>query len=120
MHVPVAQTVPPVQFFPPHCPYSGTVPPPAADVLALGALEAEDDFTVVTNVVPGAVEFVPDVAAAEVADADVAGAVTAGADEVDPDEGDAAPPSHPTRVEPTAISSYQKVLTSPPYDSQPK
>ena len=29
-------------------------------------------------------------------------------------------PEHPTRDELTAMSSYQKVLVSPPYDSQPK
>jgi hypothetical protein len=30
------------------------------------------------------------------------------------------PPEHPTRVELITISSYQNVLLSPPYDSQPK
>lgn len=30
------------------------------------------------------------------------------------------PPEHPTRVELMTISSYQNVLVSPPYDSQPK
>ena len=29
-------------------------------------------------------------------------------------------PEHPMRDDATAISSYQKVLVSPPYDSQPK
>ena len=112
-------------------------------MVALGALEAEVGAALVINVVPGAEEAAPEVAGTDVALPDVtgtdgtdvalpdvtgtdvvlpdvAGAVTAGADEVRLDEVDEPLPSHPTRLEPTSISSYQKVLTSPPYDSQPK
>lgn len=103
---------------PPHCPYNGTVPV-AAVVLVLAALVVVLVFTVlvvvldltlVVNVVPvvGFVDVVEDFV-------DVEAAV-----DVVPTTDVEADPPHPTRVELIAISSYQKVLTSPLYDSHPK
>jgi heme/copper-type cytochrome/quinol oxidase subunit 2 len=102
VQVPLAQTVPPVQFIPPHCPYSGTVPTTAV-VLVLTALVVVLIFVLVVVLIFTLVVIVEVVA-----------------EEAAPEEGDEPLIEHPIRLELTATSSYQKVLASPPYDSQPK
>lgn len=111
MHVlPEAQVAHPVQLVPPHCPYFAVgVQPEVAEVV--GFADDEDVVVVVLGVVIGVV-FV------------VLGGVMDVVDVVDMGGGgggwEVPVPLHPTRAEEMEISSYQNVLASPPYDSQPK
>jgi len=104
--LPVAQVAHPDQFWPPHCPY-----------FAVG-VQLEDEVVgfvdvVVVVVVGDEVVTLPCVVVVVVGGALV---------EVDGEDPVPVPEAalHPTRLEATAISSYQNVLASPPYDSQPK
>jgi len=75
-------------------------------VLGFAELVVVLGFALVARVVAGGVEE--------------AGFEEVGAEEAGTEEGDVPPAEHPTRVELIETSSYQKVLVSPPYDSQPK
>ena len=96
---PAVQVVQPVQPMPPHCPHFGAAQ-------ALGPAAEEVALVDVAMVVGGGAAVVLDFTGM----VEVALAVELGADPVDPPA--AAP--HPTRLELMAMSSYQKVLASPP------
>jgi len=119
--LPAAQVAHPVQLVPPHCPYFAVgvqledeVAGFEEDVVLDVVLDFEDEEVVVGLI--GEVVVVVGLTGVVV----VLVLVGAVGDDVDEGGGVVPPPLHPTRVEETEMSSYQNVLASPPYDSQPK
>ena len=97
-------------LMPAHCDHCEAVQPPLLAVEVAGAallveVVVEDEALVVVDLTR-----VVDWTTAEVV-------VLLGAALLEPPVPE---PEHPTRDELTTISSYQNVLVSPPYDSQPK
>lgn len=117
--LPAAQVLHPDQPVPPHCPYFAVEQPEgpveADEEVVVGFADEEvvvvgfADEEVVMVVVVGFVDEEVVVVVLEVETGVVVVVV-----------GEVPVELHPTRVEETAISSYQNVLASPPYDSQPK